>query len=182
MIEIRCNYLEQSAPLKLVRFFLLIGLQIFLQCTCSLFITEFRSASFLTGTFHGFGATCIAHALPADGSLLTLESDINSFRAAKQNFEQLPDEVARRIQILHTKAADYLRNRVTMMQHLPASNQNAERFDFIYVDADKLNYRTYYDLIVDNQLLSKNGVMLIDNVLWKGIFGLVGESLSLMNV
>ena len=39
-------------------------------------------------------------------------------------------------------------------------------FDLIFIDADKENYINYYNL--SYQLLNKGGLMIIDNVLWKG--------------
>ena len=39
-------------------------------------------------------------------------------------------------------------------------------FDLIFIDADKENYVNYYNLSF--QLLNKGGLMIIDNVLWKG--------------
>ena len=39
-------------------------------------------------------------------------------------------------------------------------------FDLIFIDADKNNYPNYYELSL--QLLSKNGLMIIDNMLWGG--------------
>jgi O-methyltransferase len=37
-------------------------------------------------------------------------------------------------------------------------------FDFIFIDADKLNYKKYYELSL--QLLQPNGIIAIDNTLW----------------
>jgi len=41
-----------------------------------------------------------------------------------------------------------------------------ETWDIIYIDADKTNYLNYYKLLLPS--LSKNGILLADNVLWSG--------------
>jgi predicted O-methyltransferase YrrM len=42
----------------------------------------------------------------------------------------------------------------------------APAFDFVYVDADKKSYPTYYELALD--LTRPGGIVALDNVLWKG--------------
>jgi len=39
-------------------------------------------------------------------------------------------------------------------------------FDLVFIDADKINYAKYYDLVVDR--LNPGGVVLADNILWSG--------------
>lgn len=40
--------------------------------------------------------------------------------------------------------------------------------DFFFFALTRQRYLDYYDFIIDNRLLTKNGILLIDNVLWKG--------------
>ncbi|PSR01447.1 MAG: methyltransferase, partial [Bacteroidetes bacterium SW_11_45_7] len=39
-------------------------------------------------------------------------------------------------------------------------------FDLVFIDADKVNYSTYYDLVIDR--MRPGGVILADNTLWSG--------------
>ena len=41
-----------------------------------------------------------------------------------------------------------------------------QKFDLVFIDADKENYKNYYDQSLD--LINKNGLIIIDNVLWHG--------------
>ncbi len=103
------------------------------------------------GMFTGYSALCFAEALPADGTVLTCEFDEESAALARQYFAQSP--IGKKIEVRMGPALD-------TMQHLKGP------FDLIFIDADKINYVNYYRRALD--LVSPQGVILIDNVLWDG--------------
>ena len=103
------------------------------------------------GMFTGYSALCFAEALPANGTVLTCELDDESAALARRYFGRSP--IGKKIEIRMGPALD-------TMQHLKGP------FDLIFVDADKINYVNYYRRALD--LLSPQGVILIDNVLWDG--------------
>jgi caffeoyl-CoA O-methyltransferase len=103
------------------------------------------------GMFTGYSALCFAEALPAEGTVLTCEIDEESAALARQYFARTP--VGKKIEIRMGPALE-------TMRHLKGP------FDLIFIDADKINYLNYYRRSIE--LLSPQGVMLIDNVLWDG--------------
>jgi caffeoyl-CoA O-methyltransferase len=48
--------------------------------------------------------------------------------------------------------------------------RNEGPFDVIFIDADRKSNTVYYNFILEHNLLSANGVLLVDNMLWKGKF------------
>ena len=105
------------------------------------------------GTFTGYSALCVARALPPGGRLLCCDVDENWTAMARRYWERAG--VADRIDLELAPAADTLRA-------LPAE----PCIDLAFVDADKTGYVTYWEEIVPR--LRTGGVLLIDNVLWKG--------------
>jgi caffeoyl-CoA O-methyltransferase len=103
------------------------------------------------GTFTGYSALCFAEALPTDGFVITCELDDESAALARVYFMRSP--VGKKIELRMGPALD-------TMRHLRGP------FDLIFIDADKINYVNYYQRALD--LLSPQGVILIDNVLWSG--------------
>ena len=103
------------------------------------------------GTFTGYSGLCLAKGLAEDGLLYTI--DIN---------EELQPMVEQYI----AKAA--LSDKVKQLigdarQIIPTIN---ETFDLVFIDADKINYSTYYDLVFDK--VRPGGYIIADNVLWSG--------------
>ena len=52
------------------------------------------------------------------------------------------------------------------MESLKEFKKGKFNFDIIFIDADKGNYQNYYDGVID--LVKKNGLIIVDNVLWHG--------------
>ena len=105
------------------------------------------------GTFTGYSGLCIARGLPEDGRLLCCDVNHEWTSIAHRYWQKAG--VAHKIELRLGPAVDTLRK-------LPAGTQ----FDLAFVDADKPNYRHYYEEILKR--LRPNGVLLFDNVLWMG--------------
>ncbi len=105
------------------------------------------------GTFTGYSSLCVARALPADGKLLCCDVSAEWTAIARRYWEKAG--VAHKVTLKLGPALDTLRA-------MPETNC----FDIAFVDADKTNYRNYYEEILKR--LRQNGLILLDNVLWSG--------------
>lgn len=103
------------------------------------------------GTYTGYSALCLAEGLAPDGQLHTI--DIN---------DELEDLVRKYITEagLESRVNYYLGN---ALEIIPTLNI---QFDLVFIDADKINYSRYYDLILEKTV--SGGFILADNVLWSG--------------
>ena len=52
------------------------------------------------------------------------------------------------------------------MESLNNLNDQKQKFDLVFIDADKENYKNYFNHSLD--LIDKDGLIVIDNVLWHG--------------
>ena len=103
------------------------------------------------GTFTGYSALCFAEGLLEGGHLHTI--DIN-------------DELTPMVKSYIAKAG--MEDKITL------HNGNASEiipglsgsFDLVFIDADKINYSLYYDLVFDK--VRQGGYLIADNVLWSG--------------
>jgi len=105
------------------------------------------------GTFTGYSALSMALAID-DGFITCLDKNEKTSKVANNFFKKA--NVEKKINLIVGTAIDSLNNLI---------NEN-KNFDLIFIDADKENYIKYYDLAF--KLISSNGLILIDNVLWKG--------------
>jgi caffeoyl-CoA O-methyltransferase len=108
------------------------------------------------GTFTGYSALCVARALPSDGRLLCCDVSEEWTAIARRYWEKAG--LAQKITLQLAPALDTLRA-------LPAYDSD-NPIDFSFIDADKTNYRLYYEEVLKRT--RPNGLILIDNVLWNG--------------
>lgn len=108
------------------------------------------------GTFTGYSALAVALSLPANGKVIACDINTEWTDIAEHYWQQ--SGIANRIELRLAPALDTLNN-------LLESGQ-ASTFDFIFIDADKYNYDSYYEKSL--QLLKTGGLIAIDNVLWGG--------------
>ena len=105
------------------------------------------------GSFTGFSALSMALALPSDGFLISLDKS-KEFCLKAQSFYEKANE---------KKIKQVIKPALESLKELKDSRQ---KFDLIFIDADKENYLKYYETCID--LIDKNRLIVIDNVLWHG--------------
>lgn len=103
------------------------------------------------GTFTGYSALYLAKGLQPDGVLHTIELREEDATVAQANFDRsnTPGEI-----ILH---------RGNALEIIPALT---ETWDLVFIDADKVGYSDYYELVLPR--VRQGGVILADNVLFHG--------------
>ena len=103
------------------------------------------------GTFTGYSAISMASALPADGELITCDVDPDATAIARRYMDESGH--GDKIEIKLGPALETL----TTLEG---------PFDIVFIDADKPNYRNYYEASLP--LLADDGLLIADNVLWSG--------------
>lgn len=103
------------------------------------------------GTFSGYSALSMAAALAPGGRLVTCEVSEENAAFARRHIEGSPH--ADRIEIRIGPALETI-------ESLDGP------FDVVFIDADKPNYRNYYEAVLPK--LGDRGVIVVDNVLWSG--------------
>jgi caffeoyl-CoA O-methyltransferase len=103
------------------------------------------------GTYTGYSAICLAEGLADGGKLITI--DVNAER----------EEMVR----------NYIRESgmEDNIQHIIGDALNIVKslpyfFDLVFIDADKPNYRAYYELVMEK--MHPGSYIILDNVLWSG--------------
>jgi caffeoyl-CoA O-methyltransferase len=103
------------------------------------------------GTYTGYSALCLSEGLTKTGNLITIDINEELESRVRKYFEQSP----------YAKQIDFrIGNALEIIPTLE------ESFDLVFIDADKINYSRYYDLVLDK--VRPGGFILADNVLWSG--------------
>jgi caffeoyl-CoA O-methyltransferase len=103
------------------------------------------------GTFTGYSAISMASALPAGGRLITCDVDPEATEIARRYMDESGH--GDKIEIRLGPALETL-------ETLEGP------FDIVFIDADKPNYRNYYEATLPK--LADDGLLIADNVLWSG--------------
>ncbi len=93
-------------------------------------------------------------ALPEDGSITALDKNQETSEIAVSFFKKAAQE--NKIKLIISPALESLNN----------LNDQKQKFDLVFIDADKENYKNYFNHSLD--LIDKDGLIVIDNVLWHG--------------
>lgn len=103
------------------------------------------------GTYTGYAALCMAEGLSEEGKLFTIDKN-----------EELTDMVNRYVEKANFK------NQIEVLvgNALDVIPTLEEKWDLVFIDADKSNYSNYYDLLIDQ--MPSGSYLIADNVLWSG--------------
>jgi predicted O-methyltransferase YrrM len=103
------------------------------------------------GTYTGYSALCMAEGLTEKGSLTTIDKNVELENIVTKYFSL--SEYSSKLNYI---IGDALKIIPTL----------TETYDVVFIDADKENYGTYFDLVFDK--LNIGGYIIADNVLWSG--------------
>jgi predicted O-methyltransferase YrrM len=107
------------------------------------------------GTLYGYSAIWLGRTLSQDGKLISLEIDEQRAKTARRNIERAGLEKV--VEIRQGPALETL-SQLATEEHAP--------FDFVFVDADKPNYRAYLDWVM--KLTRRGSLIVADNIVRDG--------------
>lgn len=103
------------------------------------------------GTYTGYSALCLAEGLQKEGKLFTIDINDELEKRVRRYFSESPFS-----NLIDFRVGDA----VKIIPTLDAS------FDLVFIDADKINYSVYFDLIIER--MPAGAFIIADNVLWSG--------------
>ena len=103
------------------------------------------------GTYTGYGTICLAEGLADNGKIITIDKNEEIIDFQNKYFEKsgYRDKIIQ----LNGEALDLIKTL-------------DDKFDIVFLDADKENYIKYYKSVSNK--ISKGGILISDNVLWSG--------------
>lgn len=106
------------------------------------------------GTAIGYSSIIMSEGLGENGTITTVEYDPDTVKIARKNIERA--ELSDKITVVEGDAKDYL-----------SYLEDDESFDMIFLDGPKAHYLFMLDDAV--RLLKKGGLLVSDNILFKGM-------------
>jgi len=103
------------------------------------------------GTYTGYSALCLCEGMQENGVLHTIDIKEELIDFQRKHFDKSP---------WGKQIVQHLGSAVGIIPTIDL------KFDLVFIDADKENYLTYWELIVPK--MNKGGIILSDNVLWSG--------------
>ncbi len=103
------------------------------------------------GTYTGYSALVMAEQLPDDGTVTTIDVNVETCKIARRFWDESPHG---------KKITQILKPGLAAMEELTA------KFDLVFIDADKNNYSNYLQWSLEH--LSPTGIIVVDNTLWSG--------------
>ena len=103
------------------------------------------------GTFTGYSALVMAEQLPENGTVTTIDINPHTTKIAQEYWDKSP----------HGKKI-----KLILKPGLEALEECQQKYDFIFIDADKNNYTNYLKWSLEH--LSERGFIIVDNTIWKG--------------
>ena len=103
------------------------------------------------GTYTGYATLCLAEGLTENGFIHTIDINAELEDMVRANFSRSP---------LNEKIIYHQGDAAKIIPELN------DVFDLVFIDADKKNNETYYNLLIDK--LRPGGIIIVDNVLWSG--------------
>ena len=117
------------------------------------------------GTFTGYSALCLAEGLSEDGKLITIEHNDEMEDAIRRNLALSP--LGEKVELMIGEAKAVLQQlKVENLKIQGAVSDRDDKFDLVFIDADKKEYCDYLDLVLP--LMREGGWILADNTLWDG--------------
>ena len=117
------------------------------------FISKIKSPDKILeiGTYTGYSTICLAEGLSKNGRIDTIDKNEELIKIQNKYFEKSG---------FRNKIVQHTGNALDILKSLN------EKYDIIFIDADKENYINYFNQVSNK--LSKNGIIISDNVLWSG--------------
>lgn len=103
------------------------------------------------GTYTGYATLCMAEGMKHNGHIVTIDKNPELSERTKSHFSK--SEYASNIQMITGNALEVIPTLKLM-------------WDLVFIDADKINYSNYFELVLDQ--VSPGGFIIADNVLWSG--------------